>query len=253
MRAVHRGGDPTGPPAEGRVAANRRRRSEAFLAAGLRIATEEGIDALTMGRLAQALHTSVGAVYRYYASKDELIAAIQANAVEQLHRSHDRSVGPVATEVAAQVAGTGSAALVRVVVLGRWFCAAAERYPEELRLLQMVSSRRTPTHTPANAAALLPVTIAFVSAISDTIDAAVASGDLRPGEGLARAILWLTAFGGVFVADDLGSYVPSVLGGGRLIRQLNTDLLVGWGAAPGAVQRIEHAIDALVRSTPLIR
>jgi AcrR family transcriptional regulator len=236
---------------EGRVARNRRRRSEAFLAAGLRIVTEEGIEALTMARLADALDTAVGSVYRYYASKDELIAAIQANAVEQLHRSHDRSVEPVAAEVSERV--PDSPALVRLVVLGRWFCAAADRYPEEVRLLQMVSSRRTPTHTPAAAAGLLPSTIAFVSVIGDAIDGATAAGDLRPGHGLRRAIMWLTAFGGVFVADDLGHYVPSVLGGGRLIRQLNADLLMGWGAAPDAVERIDHAIDALPGSSPLVR
>jgi AcrR family transcriptional regulator len=239
------------PVAEGRVARNRRRRSEAFLDAGLRIATEEGIEALTMARLADALDTAVGSVYRYYASKDELIAAIQANAVEQLHRSHDRSVEPVAAEVSERV--TESGARVRLVVLGRWFCAAAQRYPEEVRLLQLVSSRRTPTHTPATAAGLLPTTIAFVAAIGDTIDAATAAGDLRPAPGLGRAIMWLTAFGGVFVADDLGRYVPSVLGSGRLIRQLNVDLIVGWGAPPDAVLRIDQAIDDLPNSSPLVR
>jgi AcrR family transcriptional regulator len=239
------------PVAEGRVARNRRRRSEAFLAAGLRIATEEGIEALTMARLADALDTAVGSVYRYYASKDELIAAIQANAVEQLHRSHDRSVEPVTAEVSPRV--DDSPALVRLVVLGRWFCAAAQHYPEEVRLLQLVSSRRTPTHTPTTAAGLLPTTIAFVAAIGDTIDAATAAGDLRPGPGLGRAVMWLTAFGGVFVADDLGHYLPSVLGGGRLTRQLNVDLLIGWGAPPDAVERIDDAIDALPSSSPLIR
>ncbi|HEY7071717.1 MAG TPA: helix-turn-helix domain-containing protein [Acidimicrobiales bacterium] len=231
---------------------NRRRRSEAFLAAGLRIATEEGIEALTMTRLADALDTAVGSVYRYYASKDELIAAIQAHAVGELHCSHDRSVGPVADELASRVPDE-SAALVRVVVLGRWFCAAAERYPEEVRLLQLVSVRRTPTYTPAAAARLLPTTVAFVAAIADTVDAAVATGDLKPGPGFTRAIMWLTAFGGVFVADDLAHYAPAVLGGGRLIRQLNVDLLVGWGAPPDAVQRIEHAIDALADTSPLLR
>jgi AcrR family transcriptional regulator len=236
---------------EGRVARNRRRRSEAFLAAGLRIATEEGIEALTMARLAASLGTAVGSVYRYYSSKDELIAAIQANAIEQLHRSHDRSVEPVAVAVAEQVAD--SPALVRLVVLGRWFCAAAQRFPEEVRLLQMVSARRTPTHTPGAAAGLLPTTMVFVAAISTTIDAAARAGDLRPGDGLVRAIMWLTAFGGVFVADDLAHYVPSVLGGGRLVRQLNVDLVVGWGASPEAVQRIDRAVDALPSSTPLVR
>jgi hypothetical protein len=85
--------------------------------------------------------------------------------------------------------------------------------------------------------------MSLVMAVSDTIDDAVTAGEIRPGDGLARAIVWLMAFGGVFAADDLEQYVPGVLGGGRLVRQLNVDLLVGWGAAPHAVQRIEAAVD----------
>jgi AcrR family transcriptional regulator len=237
-------------PEGGRVARNRRRRSEAFLAAGLRIVTEQGIEALTMTKLAEALDTAVGAVYRYYASKDDLVAAIEAHAVAQLHASHDRSVEPV---VAALVPPPGDPALVRLVVLSRWFCAAADRYPEEVRLLQLVSSRSSSTLAPGAGAELFPSTMALVGAIAATIGGATAAGQLRPGDGLARAILWVTAFGGVFVADDLENYVPSVLGGGRLIRQLNVDLLVGWGADLDAVTAINQAIDALDETQPLAR
>ncbi|HMG44693.1 MAG TPA: helix-turn-helix domain-containing protein [Acidimicrobiales bacterium] len=239
----------------GRVARNRRRRSEAFLTAGLRIVTEEGIDALTMARLADELDTAVGSVYRYYSSKDELVAAIQAHAIGRLHRSHDLSVEQVAAAVSARLAGaegTDSPALVRLVVLGRWFCGAAERYPEEVRLLQMVSARRTSTLTPAAAAGLVPSTMSLVAAVGSTIDAAADAGDLRPGDGIGRAIVWLMAFGGVFAADDLERYVPGVLGGGRLVRQLNVDLIVGWGAPPDAVERIEQAVDALAGTPPLV-
>ena len=63
--------------------------------------------------------------------------------------------------------------------------------------------------------------------------------------------MWITAFGGVSVADDLEQYLPEVLGGGRLVRQLNTDLLVGWGAAPDAVARIDGVVDSLAGSVVL--
>lgn len=242
---------PPAPLEGGRVARNRWRRSQAFLSAGLRIVTEEGIEALTMARLAAELDTAVGAVYRYYASKDELVAAIEANAIDQLHRSHDRSIDPVVAEVMEQV--SEAAALVRLVVLGRWFCAAAERFPEEVRLLQLVSARRSSSLTPAAAAGLLPSTMSFVSSIAATIDGAAEAGVVRTGSGLARAILWLTAFGGVFVADDLERYVPEVLGGGRLVRQLNLDLLAGWGASVEAVARIESAVDAVAGSLALVQ
>jgi AcrR family transcriptional regulator len=235
----------------GRIARNRRRRAQAFLATGLRIVAEEGIEALTMARLTDELDTAAGTIYRYYGSKDELVAAIQADAIGQLQRSHDRSIEPVVAEV---VARSGEPeALVRLVVLGRWFCAAAERYPEEVRLLAMVSARRSASLTEPAAAGLVPVTLAFVSAVSATIDGAAEAGVIRPGDGLARAILWLTAFGGVFVADDLDRYVPDVLGGGRLVRQLNLDLLAGWGVPLDAMERIEQAVDALPGATTLAR
>jgi AcrR family transcriptional regulator len=237
------------PPVEGRVARNRRRRTEAFLAAGLRIATDDGLEALTMARLAEELDTAVGSVYRYFSSKAELLGAIESHAIQRLHDSHDRSVPAVAEAVMPLV--EDSEALVRLVVLGRWFCAASERYPEEVRLLQLVSSRRSTSVTPEAAAGILPAAMVLVANISATIEGAVRSGDLRAGEPLGRAIMWLTAFGGVVVADDLEKYVPDVLGGGRLARQLNADLFVGWGAAPEALARIDAAIDGLGGQPPI--
>src|SRR5262245_30787011 len=117
-------------PPEGRVARNRRRRTDAFLAAGLHIVTEEGIEALTMARLAAELDTAPGAVYRYFDSKQDLMAAIEATAIGALQRSHDESVGPVTDLVAAQL--DEPLALIRLVVLGRWLCSGAQRYPEEV-------------------------------------------------------------------------------------------------------------------------
>jgi AcrR family transcriptional regulator len=238
-------------PAEGRVARNRRRRTEAFLAAGLRIATDEGLEALTMARLADELDTAVGSVYRYFASKAELMGAIEAHAIDRLQRSHDASVAPLADAVAARV--DDSAALVRLVALGRWFCAAAELFPEEVRLLQLVSSRRTSSVSPEAIDGILPSAMSLVLAISNPINEAAEAGALRPGNPLARAIMWLTAFGGVVVADDLEKYVPDVLGGLRLARQLNVDLFVGWGASLDVVERIEAAIDALDGTPPLVQ
>src|SRR5262245_2488753 len=94
---------PSGAPPEGRVARNRQRRIAAFLAAGQHIVTEEGIEALTMSRLASELDTAVGAVYRYFGSKGDLMAAIEERAIGELQRSHDASVEPVVAAVCPQV------------------------------------------------------------------------------------------------------------------------------------------------------
>ena len=45
-----------------------------IVAAGVRVATEEGLDAVSMGRVARELDTSAMSLYRYVAAKDELLA-----------------------------------------------------------------------------------------------------------------------------------------------------------------------------------
>ena len=235
----------------GRVARNRQRRAETFLRAGLRIVTEEGFEALTMGRLSSDLDTAVGAVYHYFPSKGHLVTAIQAGAVERLTASYDASVDPVTDTVATR---TGEdPALVRLVVVGRWFCAAAEVLPEEVRLLQMVNARRSSALQDGGGDVLLPPTLALLGRIAEALGAAQASGAIGPGEPLARTVAWGAALGGVLAADDLDRYLPGIVGEGQLARELNADLCVGWGAERAAVERIDRAVDAVARSMPLAR
>ncbi len=233
----------------GRVARNRQRRTDAFLRAGLRIVTEEGFEALTMGRLSDELDTAVGSMYHYFPSKGHLVTAIQAGAVERLTASYDAGVDPVTRAVAGRT--DADPALVRLVVVGRWFCDAAEMLPEEVRLLQMVNARRSSALQDGGGDVLLPPTMALLSRIAEVIERAQATGAIRPGESLARTVAWASALGGVLAADDLDRYLPGIVGGGRLARQLNADLCVGWGADLDAVERIDRAVDAVTRSIPL--
>lgn len=235
----------------GRVARNRQRRTEQFLRAGLRIVTEEGFDALTMSRLSEELDTAIGSVYRYFPSKGHLVTAIQAGAVERLTESHDCSVDPV---VVAAFDRTGDPLeLVRLVASGRWFCAAAEALPEEVRLMQMVNARRSSALDEGGGEVLLPSTLALLGRFADAVGRAQDRGVISPGEPLARTVAWAAALGGVLATSDLAHYLPGIADGWQLARQHNADLCVGWGADREAVTRIDRAIDEVARSTPLAR
>ena len=235
----------------GRVARNRQRRTDEFLRAGLRIVTEEGFEALTMTRLAGELDTAVGSMYHYFPSKGHLVTAIQAGAIARLAESLARSVDPV---VEAAVAATGDPpTLVRLVVVGRWFCAAAEVLPEEVRLLQMINTRRRSVLAEGGGDVLLPSTLALLGGIAAAVEAAEAAGAIRPGPALARTVAWAAALGGALATDDLARYLPGITGAGQLARQLNADLCAGWGADVEAVARIDRAVDDTARSIPLAR
>ena len=88
--------------------------------------------------------------------------------------------------------------------------AAGERYQQQIRLLQLVSagSRRVARQR----GGLIPSTLALLMAVQATIETAITAGVVLAEGSLERAIMWLTAFGGVFVAEDLAAYLPSVRG-----------------------------------------
>src|SRR5436853_399827 len=54
---------------------------ERVVETSMKILTEEGLGALTMHRLAEALDYTVGAVYRYFPSKESLLAELERRVV----------------------------------------------------------------------------------------------------------------------------------------------------------------------------
>jgi AcrR family transcriptional regulator len=235
----------------GRVARNRQRRTDQFLRAGLQIVTEEGFEALTMNRLSDELDTAVGSVYRYFPSKGHLVTAIQAGAIERLTESYDNSVDPVVDVV---VGRSGlDPVLVRLVVVGRWFCEAAEVLPEEVRLLQMINVRRRSMLADDGGEIVLRSAMSLLQRVADVIGKAEEAGIIRPGPALARTVAWAAALGGVLAVEDLGRYLPGIAGEGRLGRQHNVDLCCGWGADGALVDQIDGIVDEVARSVPLAR
>src|SRR3954471_20422476 len=58
---------------------------DAIVAAALEIARTEGVDAVTMRRVAQALDTGPASLYVYVADRDELMAAVYDLALAGVH------------------------------------------------------------------------------------------------------------------------------------------------------------------------
>ena len=62
----------------------RKERSDRVLDAAMRLLVEEGAHALTIQRLAHDLDYAVGALYRYFPSKDALLADLQRKVIHEL-------------------------------------------------------------------------------------------------------------------------------------------------------------------------
>lgn len=219
--------------------------------AALHIVADDGLEALTMTRLALELDTAISAAYRYFPSKSHLVAEVQKVAIGRLTESLDRSIDPVVDAVGDRAEADPS--LVRLFSMGRWLIAVKEILPEELRLLEMLMSLSTPALDMENGLEILPLAMSLLQRVSAVIDAAAVSGALRPGNSLDRTIIWAASLSGCSQTEKLMRYAPDLFASGRLTRLVNIDLLAGWGADPATLQRIEIALDKVAASTALAR
>lgn len=240
-----------GEPKAGKRAANRIARTRTYLDCALGIVTAEGFEALTMQRIADDCDAAIGAVYRYFPSKGALVAEVQREAIDRLAASYLISRERSERRFAELDLAPDASALARLVLFGRFFCATADTFPQELRLLQMLMSEWRNVVPDEEGLRLVPTAMRFIGQASDVIAAATVHGVLGDGDPLDRAVTWAAAVAGVLQISRLDHFDAELFDGERLARQLNLDLIVGWGASPAAVAAADGLVSDLARRGPL--
>jgi AcrR family transcriptional regulator len=234
-----------------RAERKRQQRMRTYVDAAKKIVADEGFEGLTMARLAAELDTAISAVYRYFPSKGALMAQIQLEAIEQLSASLSVITQRGDERFAELGLGDQDAAAARLVLFGRWMCAASEAYPEDIRLLQMIMSQRASMLDAHGGERIFPVAMSLVGKAVAAVEAAQEAGAITPAGSLDRALIWAATLGGVLQTDDLEAYAPELFGRARLARQANLDLLAGWGVPPEDLARASRLVDDLAADGPL--
>lgn len=235
---------PADPPVGGRRAANRIERTRRFLHTALDIVTTEGFDALTMQRLADECDAAIGAVYRYFPSKGALVAEVQREAIESLTTSAEIVRSRCDEALARAGVEPRLAAMVRLVVFGRWFVGLVETHPQELRLLQMLMSETRPVVPVEEGMRVVPTAMRLLDRARSTIEEAVGVGVLDDRtDPMSRVVVWAAALGGVIQTGRLDVYDADLFDGLRLGWELCVDLFRGWGAPPELIAAAEDTVD----------
>lgn len=212
------------PRARRRVA-----RIEEILDTAERLLDADGMHALTMQRLAQALGTTVGATYRYFDSKDAILGALQRRVLEHLAADLERAL---ARYEAAHPRASRIGALSRVCVAARTFASMPARRPTHARLLARMMAEPDNVLPPAIAEGNAAVALSLASAVVRELAAAREAGALGPGADFERAWLLWSSLSGLTQTKKLARWGVPGLELDALGERLVASLLVGWGAEP---------------------
>ena len=230
---------------------NRLARHRSYLRAALRLVFEEGLDALTMQRLAAEVGAAVGSVYTYFPSKGALVAEVQREAIERLVSS--AVVLGADVDRAAADADADVALLAPVVAFGRFWLTAARTYPEEMQLLLLLLSDQTETIPADEAGRVVPAAMRLLGLAEVRLDRAAQAGRLDAGAADRRTIALAAALTGCVQLGVVQRWDDDLLDPIGTGRHVLDTLLLGWGADVAALGGAHELVDRLEADAPLAR
>ncbi len=213
-----------------------------ILEAAMDLVAGGGLAALSMARLADAVDYTPGALYRYYRSKDALLAALVAQVLEEVQ-------GFLARAQASLPAG--SFPLTRVLAMAQGYREFARARPHSFGLLAMTMAEpRVLLPDAADAGPVTEQVIATLELLAQALGDAVEAGQLDDGDVAERTLCLFATLQGLLQLHKQARYAPGVLELDRLVLSGTRTLLLGWGARPRAVDSALERAAALEVGDP---
>ena len=224
---------------------SRKVRTQRILDTAVRLLVEEGAEALTINGLARELGYVPGALYRYFDSRDHLLAEIQRLVFSHALESFQEGYEALEAELAERD-GAVDAALARVFAISDHFLTFARSYPHKFGFLtsQWGDPRFLEEDAARNAlAAGRPILELAAEHLAHAVDADV----LQAGDSFERAVILWGSLQGLLQLRKVGRVMPELSDVRRLVYDLTESLLIGWGAEQAAVSHVRDLYRAISR------
>ena len=198
----------------------RARKIQSIKDTALALIAEDGIDAFSIHRVADRLDLTVGALYRYYSSVDDLLSAVQIEVLE----GFDRYLTDINDRV------VEASPLRRLITISYAYLALEALQPERFRLIARFVSAPDPVLETRAAMGAMDVTRRLLGHLAALIAEAQRTGALSIGNPLDRSILVWSSLQGLAERQKLATLDPELFHPERLTRELLCTFLLGWGA-----------------------
>lgn len=185
--------------------------------AGLDRVADGGLEALSMHAVAAAVDLTPGALYRYFASKDDLLLAMELEVLDAWRARLAAAAGDAPTPLAGVVRAT------------RAYLALAAEDPNRFALISHLLGDPRPRLDDERARALVPPLLGLLGLVA------------VPLGGLDRAVLLFASLHGLSQLRKLNRLAPAPLDAEGLADRLVDTLLLGFGFPPEAIAHARAA------------
>lgn len=226
---------------------------ERIVDTALHLLESEGFEALTIQRLAKELGYAVGALYRYFRSKDALLVALLHRVMDRMGEDMSAGLEQIERERRERLAATGSIdsapldpseGLLRLIVVCNVYVTFAQSRRAEYGLIStLIGDPREVLATEA-ATPIVRSLIRLQLMLTGVIDDAVRSGAMAPGDARERSVILWSAMQGVLQLRKLGRFGVAGVELDRLVPIALRTLMIGWGADAERIDQLTpHALE----------
>lgn len=233
------------------MARRREARIDDILDRATALVVEGGLEALTLQRLAVELGLATSAVYRYFASKTELMVALQVRAIAGLAEDVAQAMAAVdAVSADATKAAARARALARPWAALVVFLEGPVRTPARHKLIDAFLSGPEAQLDGAALAEVEAVLAPLLSRVASAWTAAATAGALEAGDGELRTrVVWAAAHG-LHHLRRRDRIEPRARRSDRLAREMIETHLRGWGARPEDITAARALVERVQRRGP---
>ena len=221
-----------------RVAKKRELRGEAIVDAAMELVATEGLDALTLARVANALGYVPAALYRYFSSKDALLAALQRRAIGEI----DEALQAAEAALAARSKGRTPeiVCLAALVTASSVYAQLPQTHPRAYYLVAALLGDPRPLLSTEESHRAAPALTALLQRILARFEEAGSLGALLPGDSALRTLALWGAIQGSLLLVKAKRIAPGLPDASVVCAASTQAMLLGWGAKPAQLTRATH-------------
>ncbi len=229
----------TGSP---RVQRKRAAKQAHILDVALELLGGEGVEGLTISRLAKALDYTPGALYRYFESKDAIFAALQRRSIGAIELRLESSTARGERLADEAELGKTDRALLALLSVAEVYVDLLDDAPELLRLIGfLLADPRTLVGT-SGVTDNAPVLAGLLGKVSALFTAAAHSDAIHDGNAFRRTLIYWSSLQGIVQLDKMARLDPRMFAPRALGAETARTLLLGWGADPDALTRCHQLL-----------
>jgi AcrR family transcriptional regulator len=213
-----------------RRAKNRLARIEEIVETAMGVIEEGGIEALTIQSLARQMSWAVGALYRYYPSKDALLVELQCRVIDQIHELIRTTLSQADQVLRKRSRTEALVVLIKLLLVGKVYRHYALSQPAQFRLIALIVGDPA-AHLPDDQGArVLAALLPLLEDVAGLFRQAEKAGVLSSGHPLKRTLLLWTSVHSLIPLAKLGRFEEKIFNIQQLTREATATLFLGWSA-----------------------